>query len=61
MENSVVIDLCSGSGCIGISIAKKIKSSTVYCIEKSEAAFEYLKKNGEGVPNAVLINKDNAV
>ena len=40
----VVFDLCSGSGCIGISIAKALPSSTVYCVEKSEGASISFKK-----------------
>lgn len=56
--NPVIVDLCSGSGCIGLSIAKKLKSSTVYCIEKSREAFSYLQKNAEGIQNAILINDD---
>lgn len=56
--NAVVYDLCSGSGCIGVSIAKKCKNAKVYCIEKSEDAFEYLKKNAEKLDNVVLINDD---
>lgn len=58
LDKPLIIDLCSGSGCIGISIAKKIKDSTVYCIEKSPEAFEYLKKNAEGISNVILINDD---
>ncbi len=58
LSNPVIIDLCSGSGCIGLSIAKKLKTSKVYCIEKSADAFEYLKKNAEGINNAVIINDD---
>ena len=41
----IVIDLCSGTGCIGLSVAKKLPQSKVYLIEKSEKAFEYLNKN----------------
>lgn len=41
----VFYDLCSGSGCIGISIAKHFQNSKVYCIEKSEKALYYLKEN----------------
>ena len=40
----VVIDLCSGSGCVGISIALKNPNAQVYCIEKSDKALEYLVK-----------------
>lgn len=58
VKNPVVIDLCSGSGCIGISIAKAIKDSKVYCIEKFDDAFGYLQKNAKGVDNVTLIKGD---
>lgn len=58
LEKPVILDLCSGSGCIGLSIAKKLKDSDVYCIEKSTDAFQYLKKNAAGIDNAQLINDD---
>ena len=58
LEKPVIYDLCSGSGCIGISIAKKIESSTVFCVEKSEKAFEYLKKNSKGVSNIYAVLGD---
>lgn len=41
-----VIDLCSGTGCIAIAVEKNIeKPCSVYAIEKSEKAFEYLLEN----------------
>lgn len=54
----VVVDLCSGSGCIGISIAKKIKDSTVYCVEKSEDALHYLNLNANNVDNVNVLHAD---
>ena len=54
----VVFDLCSGSGCIGISIAKTLPSSTVYCVEKSEEALQYLLKNAESISNVKVVNSD---
>ena len=58
IKNPVVFDLCAGSGCIGISIAKKIASSKVICIEKSEKAFEFLKMNSKGVNNVCAVLAD---
>ena len=58
VTNPVVIDLCSGSGCIGVSIAKAVPDSKVYCIEKSKEAFRYLEKNAKDCNNVVLINDD---
>ena len=43
-KKSTVIDLCSGSGCIAITLEKELGSST-FALEKSEQAFEFLKKN----------------
>ena len=58
VNNPIVIDLCSGTGCIGISIAKALADSKVYCIEKSKKAYSYLLKNANGVDNVVPINDD---
>ncbi len=41
-----VIDLCSGSGCIAITLEKELNAK-VYALEKSETAYEYLVKNIE--------------
>lgn len=57
-NNPIIFDLCSGSGCIGISLAKKLPNSTVYCVEKSEEAFSFLQKNAKDIPNVVCINDD---
>lgn len=43
----VVYDLCSGSGCIAISLAKLFPSATVYAFEWSQQAMSYLQRNVE--------------
>lgn len=45
IENPVVYDLCSGSGCIGLTIAKHRKDATVFLLEKERNALKYLLKN----------------
>lgn len=47
IEKPVIFDLCSGSGCIGISVAAENPKSTVYLLEKSDEAMTYLKRNIE--------------
>ena len=44
-KSPVVFDLCSGSGCIAISVAKLLPKAKVYAVEKSGDALGYLKKN----------------
>ncbi len=59
-SHPIVFDLCSGSGCIGLSIARLIPDSRVYLIEKSEDAMRYLLKNKEKLllSNVVIIHGD---
>ena len=42
-----VLDLCTGSGCIALAIAKHLPEAIVYGIDKSEVAISYAKKNAE--------------
>ena len=55
-----VIDLCSGSGCIGISIAKYNPNITVYGIDYSLDALEVaqINKKNKLLNNYKLINSD---
>ena len=60
IKNPVVYDLCSGSGCIGLTVAKHIKDAKVYLLEKEEKALKYLLKNKEDLKlqNVTVINDD---
>jgi len=40
-----VADLCSGSGCIAVAVAKNLPDASVTAVELSDKALPYLKKN----------------
>ena len=46
-KNPQVLDLCAGSGCIGISLAKDYPDAAVVMVEKFEEAARYIKQNIE--------------
>lgn len=54
-ENIEILDMCTGSGCIGISLAKNIKNTKVTLVDISKEAIETAKKNAiqNGVENKV--------
>lgn len=43
----VIFDLCCGSGCIGLSVAKMCPHTKVYCVDFSDDALEYARQNKE--------------
>ena len=57
---SVVYDLCTGSGCIGLSIAKECPQVKCYLFELYDKAFSYAKKNLDEMKlgNVQLIRQD---
>ncbi len=59
-QDPVVFDLCSGSGCIGLTVAKYFPDAKVFLLEKSDDAMKYLIKNKErlSVSNAEIIQGD---
>lgn len=59
-QTPVVFDLCAGSGCIGLSVAKNRPDAKVFLLEKSDKAFAYLEANKTklGCDNATLIGGD---
>ena len=40
-----VLDLCAGTGCLGLGVKRFCPEADVTCVEKSPEAFRYLKKN----------------
>ncbi len=46
-ERPVVYDLCAGTGCLGLGIARHSPGALVTCVEKSPEAWQYLTANTE--------------
>lgn len=44
-ERPVVYDLCAGTGCLGLGIARHSPGALVTCVEKSTEAWHYLTAN----------------
>lgn len=56
----VVYDLCCGSGCIGLTVAKLFPTIKVFCIDLSDKAIEYTTMNKEllGADNVTIVKAD---
>ena len=59
MKNPVILDLCTGSGAIGISIAKNVQNAKVYATDISEKALEVAKQNAENLNAKVKFIKSD--
>ncbi len=62
-EPALVLDLCCGSGVIGVSIAKRVPNAGVTAVDVSEAAVELTADNAahNGVSDRVRLVHDDAV
>lgn len=59
-DNPLILDLCAGSGCIGITFAREREDSRVFMVEKYDEAINYCGKNiyKNDAPNADVIKGD---
>ncbi len=62
-EPVLVLDLCSGSGVIGVSIAKRVNNAGVTAVDAADAAVELTAENAalNGVTDRMRLVHDDAV
>ncbi len=55
-----LLDMCTGSGCIAVSLAQAFPEATVYAVDKSPEALELTKENAQhnNVTNIITIKSD---
>ena len=58
-EDLKVLDLCTGSGCIAISLARNLPFSKVTALDISEDAIEIAKENSENLKVKINLVKDD--
>ena len=54
----VVVDLCTGSGVIALSIAHEVRGATVHAVEREAAAYEWARRNAAGT--GVIVHRGDA-
>jgi release factor glutamine methyltransferase len=59
-EKLVLLDMCTGSGCIGLSLAYAFPNATVYAIDISDSALSLAQKNAahNNIKNIIFLKSD---
>lgn len=59
-DRPLVVDLCAGSGAIGLSVAHEHPTAVVHLVERDPAAFDWLKRNAPADDDRVHLHLADA-
>lgn len=57
-DGGTVVDLCSGSGAIALSVAHEARAGRVVAVERSPAALVWLRRNASAYPGVEIVAGD---
>lgn len=57
-SGDIVVDLCSGTGAIGISVALEASAEKVYVVERSPVALSFLRRNAAAYSSVEVVEGD---
>ncbi|MFF0377196.1 peptide chain release factor N(5)-glutamine methyltransferase [Actinoplanes missouriensis] len=57
-RGAIVVDLCSGSGAIALSVADETNAARIVAVERSPAALRWLRRNAANFPLVRVIEGD---
>jgi release factor glutamine methyltransferase len=57
-SGDIVVDLCSGTGAIALSVADEVKTTRVYAVERSPVALGFLRRNAAAFPAVDVVEGD---
>lgn len=57
-DGGTVVDLCSGTGAIALSVAREARPGRVLAVERSPAALVWLRRNASAYPGVEVVSGD---
>lgn len=61
IEQSRILDICTGSGCIALALADRLRGASVTAVDISDEALEIARRNEERLQLGVEFIKDDAL
>lgn len=60
LRRPVVVDMCAGSGALGLAVAQENPAAQVHLVERAAEAFDWLRRNAAGFGDRVQVHLADA-